>query len=499
LDHRLRVVAAAVAGYSPNDHVTTMELLRVLSQSVVRDFDTARWWLLMTAVAGGMPTGDEFVRGRRLMELAAPGTEQYAVLAACSGMARDNELLDRAFRLSEASVVVDVDFTARHGYNTGIQRVVRETVSRWNGAHELELVAWTQQALTMRALDPAERARVVSWDSSRGSEITPVGDGDDTELVVPWSATVVLPEVAQARFSDRLACLTEFSGNRVALVGYDTIPISSAQYVVPMESDRFVRYLSVVKHSDVIAGISESSSREFRGFAAALVAQNLPEPRIETVRLPIDLPTTTERIQPDEVSLPLVLSVGTQEPRKNQLAVLSAAELLWREGLDFRLLFIGSGAKALSAPFDHELQRLQAGGRPVAVQRDASDAILAASYGAARFSVFLSLHEGYGLPMGESLASGTPVLAAKFGSMAEIATGGGCVLVDPRDDLAIRDAMRELLHDDALIERLRAQALARPKKTWDDYSRELWSVLIEPGDGSRRRPPSRAISRIRLR
>ncbi len=40
-------------------------------------------------------------------------------------------------------------------------------------------------------------------------------------------------------------------------------------------------------------------------------------------------------------SLPIVLAVGSHEPRKNHLAVLHAAELLWREGLLFTLTFVG--------------------------------------------------------------------------------------------------------------------------------------------------------------
>ena len=65
------------------------------------------------------------------------------------------------------------------------------------------------------------------------------------------------------------------------------------------------------------------------------------------------------------------------------------------------------------------------------------------AYERAAFMIFPSLHEGYGLPIAEALAHGTPVITSDFGSTAEIARDGGCLLVDPRDDEQIVDAMRD--------------------------------------------------------
>jgi hypothetical protein len=61
--------------------------------------------------------------------------------------------------------------------------------------------------------------------------------------------------------------------------------------------------------------------------------------------------------------------------------------------------------------------------------------------------------------------------------MAEIAADGGALLVDPRDDHDIAAAMRTLLTDDAVHAELRAQAVARPPRSWDDYARDVWGTL----------------------
>jgi glycosyltransferase involved in cell wall biosynthesis len=195
--------------------------------------------------------------------------------------------------------------------------------------------------------------------------------------------------------------------------------------------------------------------------------------------LPVDVPAESagaDSLSPRTSRLPLVVCVGTQEPRKNQLAVLSAADLLWTRGLKFELQFIGGAAYPLSIPFDQAIDSMRRHGRPVSVKRNVSDAILARAYRDASFSVFVSQHEGFGLPVGESLAFGTPAITTAYGSMSEIAAGGGCLTVDPRDDLAIANAMATLLTDPETLDRLRREATARTSRTWDDYARELWAV-----------------------
>ena len=201
--------------------------------------------------------------------------------------------------------------------------------------------------------------------------------------------------------------------------------------------------------------------------------------------LPVEVPPPVGQTEAVD-DVPLVMSVGSFEPRKSQLAVLHAAERLWREGHAFRLRFIGGGG--WRTQFDAELNRLAAAGRDVAVTVRMTDEELWRTYRRARFSVFPSLHEGYGLPVAESLAYGTPALTTDYGSTAEIAAEGGALTVDPRDDDALVDAMRRLLTDDDLVAELEQAAGARPIRTWDDYARELWDVLAAPVSVGERTP-----------
>ncbi len=190
---------------------------------------------------------------------------------------------------------------------------------------------------------------------------------------------------------------------------------------------------------------------------------------------------------------PLVLSVGSFEPRKNHLSLLYAAERLWREGCDFELVLIGGSGWGHEIP--NEIARLRRRGRRIETRHRVSDSEVAAAYRRSRFTVFTSLHEGYGLPVAESLAYGIPAITSNHGSTKEIAESGGAVLVDPRDDEQLVRAMRQLLTDDRKLASLKEEIAKRPQRNWPQYAGEVWDRVVAPelggGVHSRNAVPAR--------
>ncbi|HEY5518699.1 MAG TPA: glycosyltransferase family 1 protein, partial [Cellulomonas sp.] len=436
------------------------------------DVTSAPTWLLLTALTGAMPD-DAAVRSTRRLLATEPVDAAAAHLLddALTGLRWSDPLVE--IEVLQGAVLVDVDYSARHDLNTGIQRAVRHTVPRWSRDHTVTLVAWASFE-AYRRLDAVEAGRVLTWSGPVGEPPQP---GRTRHVVVPWRSVVLLPEVPASRACPPLAALAEHSGNRVGLVGYDCIPVISADLMPPQEPERFVHYLTVVKHADHVCGISAAAAEEFRGFADMMVSQGLPGPVVTQCQLPVDAPPEPVAASSDPSSAPLVLVVGSHEPRKNHLGVLHASEVLWREGLTFSLRFVG-GSSWASGPFDKQVARLRRNGRDVATQRGVGDTALWAAYRAARFTIFTSVHEGYGLPVAESLAVGTPVITSDLGPMREIAAGGGTILVDPRDDAALTDAMRRLLTDDEVRSRLARQAAQRTLRTWDDFAADAWDQLV---------------------
>ena len=503
LAQRLRAAADLLLGAARRDAADAGATVEERAGSLLRELvvelhvtpTTPGLWLLFTAVAAAFPVEAELVEARRVLEHATPDEAVAHLLEACYLATRNGGAPDAEMDVVVDRVVVDVDFCARNEHHTGIQRVVRETVPRWTRDHDPLLVAWTDAHGAMRPLDAPETDRVLNWygrqqpageDESDtavaahdavSSEVAGPQDREEepARLVVPWRCHVLLPENPEPQRCPSLAALAQHSGNVVTAIGYDCIPAVSPELVHPGLPDRFMSYLSVVKHAAVVAGISASAAAEFAGFSRMMPAQGLPGPRVVEVVLPVQVPDAPAPAPGAAGALPLVLSVGSFEPRKNQLALLVAAERLWREGLRFRLRFVGGGG--WRTEFEALVNRLRIQGREVEVAVQVSDVALRQSFRDARFTVFTSLHEGYGLPVAESLAYGVPALTTSYGSTAEIAVDGGAVLVDPRDDEALVRALRRMLTDDVLLADLRAQAAARPVRTWDHYADELWQAL----------------------
>jgi glycosyltransferase involved in cell wall biosynthesis len=464
-------------GIERPDSANVGDILEVVSNAVWKQPTSDRVWLLCAAVTGALPTTEEVFTATRFFRLTSATEPTMWVLDYAVEVAR-TRLGHRKMEVVIGQVVVDVDHSARHDLHTGIQQVVRQVVPRLAAHHAIVPVVWTDPVQAIRTLQGEERRRVLHWGVPGGVALD---QSESPVLILPWRSVVLLPEVPFPDACERLAALAGLSGNSVVAIGYDCVPVMSADQVPMPEANRFGHYLSVVKFAKRVGCIGATATTEFNGFCQALPAQGLAGPTVIEIPLPVLAGTkmvTNGDGRLDRHARPLVLSVGTFEPRKNHLGLLYAAERLWREGRSFDLLLIGGSGWGDAVP--REIARLQAKGRPVVAMREATDSTLRDAYRRARFTVFASLHEGFGLPAAESLEYGTPVITSNFGSTAEIAAGGGAIVIDPYDDEALVSAMRRLLADDEFVADLRRQIAARPVRSWDDYAADLWSGLVAP-------------------
>lgn len=170
-----------------------------------------------------------------------------------------------------------------------------------------------------------------------------------------------------------------------------------------------------------------------------------------------------------------LLAVGTMEPRKNQRGLIAAYERLPAD-LQQRFPLVMAGAKGWREHhFADRLQKLEARGA-LKVLGYVPDADLPALYGGARGFAFPSLYEGFGFPVIEAAACGTPVLTSSGTSMEELA-GPGTLLADPNDEDALAEGLRRLLTDDALQTDARAHAAAVAARfTWAATARAMVGV-----------------------
>lgn len=140
------------------------------------------------------------------------------------------------------------------------------------------------------------------------------------------------------------------------------------------------------------------------------------------------------------------LSVGTAEPRKNLVRLLDAYEALPTSVRGIYPLVLVGGKGWNDGPLIQRIERGMADGwvRNLGYVQEADLPFL---YGGARLFAYVSLYEGFGLPVAEAMACGTPVVTSNTSSMPEVAAGAA-LLVNPNDTEQIKECLLKALQDD---------------------------------------------------
>ena len=177
------------------------------------------------------------------------------------------------------------------------------------------------------------------------------------------------------------------------------------------------------------------------------------------------------------IDRPYVLCVGALQPRKNvPLAIEAYAQVAGR-GTDCEFVIAGGDRGGRLDVLDAIL-RTGLTGRVHLVGR-VEDETLPALYTGARALIFPSLYEGFGLPALEAMACGTPVVASNTTGLAE-AVGDAGLTVDPHSASELAGAIRRVLDDPELSDRLVAAGLARAAEfTWARTARATADVYHE--------------------
>jgi glycosyltransferase involved in cell wall biosynthesis len=287
---------------------------------------------------------------------------------------------------------------------------------------------------------------------------------------------------------------------RSAVVLHHILPLTYPQANGGDEAERlkFTVYAQALVTADVILPVSRSTGAELGEWFSN--AGYRPElwPRIVPRELPEQIAGQPRHIPDLENPAPEkrdieFLTFGTVCARKNQLVVLEAFNRVLRRRPELALTLHVAGH--CEAELVSKLARLigRSGGR-IQSHGYIVDSELVNLITAARATIFVSLAEGYGLPVAESLWLGTPCLCSNIAPIAEIAEGGGCLTVDPTDVGAISAAIEQLATDDTLYRRLLSELAERNFRTWADYASAVVGELATAGEAERTGTPRRRLA-----
>lgn len=379
---------------------------------------------------------------------------------------------------------IGIDYTAAVQQRAGIGRYTRELV---------RAISWLDQANRYVLLQAARGAKVAagSWPANFDVHSLPL---TDHQVAVLWQ-----------RF--RLPLPVELVAGRIAVFhspDFVLPPTWRARTVLTVHDLSFLttphtadpalrRYLMAsvprsIARADHILADSESTRRDLvQHLGVEPERTTVVYPGVGSQFKPLELQAVREVRARYKLEGPFVLAVGTLQPRKNYPALIEAWARL-RE-VDPALasvgLVIAGGRGWLYDEIDATIERLEVATR-VRLLGFVPEEDLPALYNAAAAVAMPSLYEGFGIPVIEALACGTPVVASNVSSLPE-ASGDAALLVPPDDVDALAKALRRLLTDDELRATLRQRGFAHAQHfTWEAAARTVLNVYSELADTSRR-------------
>lgn len=385
-------------------------------------------------------------------------------------------------------VLLLVQQILKSGTRSGVQQVVARLCKHLPEFADVEFVKWDYRDGQMRYLDDRDLQKLFAAEPLPPSvRVNPNAHRVNYRFsdTLPKGASIWLlaPEIAYhsqdgTEVMTRICAMCREADVRTAAVFYDLIPITNIHYrSLKIPHSRYVAQLARHDRIYTISRYSKSELEKLYGRYLGSTNSHLLDLCDRIVAAPLgeaDQACPLPPPNPQDPPRTKIVVLGTVEPRKRQVEVLRAFEripAISRAGLELHV--VGSMHPDVAIKFNALIassNQLHYHGYASAVE---IDALLAD----ARFTIFASDDEGFGLPIAESVARGVPCLTANFGAMAEVASGGGCFTVNVGDSSELAAAMTRLASDQVLLRRLHDEIRSRRLRTWRDYAQQIISDM----------------------
>lgn len=402
---------------------------------------------------------------------------------------------------SEGLVVFDISdlvfYIGHHDNLSGIQRVqccVIQAVMKYGlqDPRDLRFISYDRDLHAFRSVCPDQflallddlalpkERRTVEFDAEAARHGRLFAQDPLATFLRPGRTTVVLLGAAWVipEYAALIVNLKRTHDARFAMLFHDFIPIYARETCDQGTAVVFREFVNLVLPIvDLAMCVSRSTERDLKRYCHEA---GFPVPPTLVTKLGTSFDEffpRSEDAAPARANQhsrdPYVLFVSTIEGRKNHNFMFEVWRVLVERGVDVpRLVCVGRIGWRAEAFLTNLLESDYLGGR-IELREDVSDEALNALYRDCLFTVFPSVYEGWGLPIGESLGHGKLCVLADNSSLPEVAGEFGCFI--PLDDVeAAADEIIGLLQDaDRLRDFEQAIAARFTPLRWEDISRRV--------------------------
>ncbi len=369
-----------------------------------------------------------------------------------------------------ARLLVDVTGVIKRDAGTGIQRVVKKVVAALYSGEDYEIPAVAVRGVAGRLFSAhAYAAALAGVGPPAPDHEIEIGPGDRFFMLSDsWNAFEELaPLFARIRAE----------GGEVISCIFDLIPELHPhvchEVTVPLYDAWLQRALV---ESDGFLAISRTVAEELADFVKKRGLPHRPGLKIGWFHCGCDMTPAgdaeiSRRIRDAAAgATPAFLCVSTIEPRKGQRVALRAFELLWRDGLDAKLILVGRRGW-LDEAVVAELENHPENGRRLFWFDNAGDADLAFLYDHTRALVLPSFAEGFGLPIVEAAWRGRPVLCSDIPVFREVG-GEGAIYFRVNDAVELSRRVK-----DFLLGKIAGDPTKVLRASWSDAAHRITEVI----------------------
>jgi glycosyltransferase involved in cell wall biosynthesis len=263
---------------------------------------------------------------------------------------------------------------------------------------------------------------------------------------------------------------------------HDLVELRVRKYGVLRTAYRFITNFIAAHLADRVVTVSQSSKRDIVHFL------RIPPSKVTVIYNgvseafhPLDRQQCKEYLASQySIEGNFLLAPGGLSKNKNIPGLLAAMRLLKGRGMSESLVLLGNKEDREFKYVANHIARSRLGGAIICPGFIPGED-LPVFYNAACLVVYPTLYEGFGFPVLEAMACGTPVVASNDSSLPEVA-GDAALLVDPRNPKEIADAIQRVLTDEMQRAQLSFLGLARARQfTWEQTAKETLKVFLDVG------------------